>query len=178
MSLEDPLVRRYLDQLRKALAALPLSDEERPEILLEIESHIAEARQSGLALARILESLGPADELAEAYGMELLLRPRQARPVVRWISRIVTALTTVVLTAVLGATGLGLLLGGLAGIVFAIVGPFLPSGWLDPTLRAGLPQLVVLVVSLAMAGVGFLSIRILRLNLRLLIARINKAFSH
>jgi len=177
MSLEDPLVRRYLDQFRSALEALPLSEEERPEILLEIESHIAEARQSGLPLARVLENLGPADQLAEAYGMELLLRPKPVRPAVLWISRIVTALTTLVLGTVLGALGLGLLLGGLLGALFAIVGPFLPATWLDPTLRLGLPQIVVLLVSLVLMGVGFLSLRILRFNLRLLIARINKAFT-
>lgn len=177
MSLEDPLVRRYVDQLRKALEAMPLSEEERPEILLEIESHIAEARQSGLPLARVLENLGPADQLAEAYGMELLLRPKPVRPAVRWISRFLTVLTTLVLGVVLGTVGFGLLLGGLLGSLFAVVGPFLPAEWLDPTLRAGLPQIVVLIVSLILIGVGFLSLRILRLNLRLLIARINKAFT-
>lgn len=177
MSLEDPLVRRYLDQLRKALESMPLSKEERSEILLEIESHIAEARRSGLPLARVLESLGPSDELAEAYGVELLLRPKPVRSSVRWISQFLMVLSTLVLTAVLGATGAGLFLGGLAGALFAVVGPFLPAEWLDPTLRVGLPQIVVFVVSLLLAGVGFFLIRILRLNLRLLIARIKNAFS-
>lgn len=179
MNLEDPPFRRYLDQLRIALEATSISVKERREILLEIESHIAEARKSGAPLADILEKLGPAEELARAYAVELLLHsPGGRSPAVRGILQILAVLTTLTLAIVLGGTGLALLLCGVVGAVVAIVGPFVPPEWMDPTLRAGLPQLVVLLVSLALGGVGFLLIRILFLNLRLLIAAIRKALPH
>jgi hypothetical protein len=55
------------------------------------------------------------------------------------------------------------------GALAALVLPFVPSRLLDPTLRAGMPQLVVLAVAALSAAVGRLSLRLAKLSLRSLL---------
>src|SRR4051794_22429804 len=79
---QDPNAsQRYLDSLRRKLAALPLV--ERDDAVREIESHIAHARADGLPLAAILARLGDPDSLARAYEANFLLSaplPEEAPP--------------------------------------------------------------------------------------------------
>jgi uncharacterized membrane protein len=169
----NPLVQRYLDQLTAALAGRGVSPEEQAGIRADIESHVAEATSRGERLADVLERLGSADRLAGAYAVEELLRPRWARgadrrrvqAVAGSVVAVVTATTAALLGVLLGLAGAALALGGVVGALAAIAAPLLP---LDPTLRAGWPQLVVVLVSLALAAAGVAILRLARWNLGVL----------
>ena len=65
----NPLVERYLDCLGRALLDWRVPQPEIDEIVRDIDSHLAESQQSGIPLAEALTALGPADRLAEAYGV-------------------------------------------------------------------------------------------------------------
>jgi uncharacterized membrane protein len=169
----NPLVERYLDHLASALSAAGVGGEEREAILREIASHAAEALLRGERLAQVLERLGSPAQLAEAYAAEAYLRPA-AGPAVGWRGRVrqwarpwLTRITRplALLTALLlSAVGAWLGLVGFAGTLLSLVGPWLPF---DPTLRAGWPQLVLLVLSLASAAAAFALLRLARWNLAL-----------
>ena len=59
---DDPVTRQYIENFRKGLAGLP--DDERGELVSEIENHIAEAGLRGESTSEVLDRLGPADRLA------------------------------------------------------------------------------------------------------------------
>jgi hypothetical protein len=168
-----PLVQRYLDQLTAALARRRVDPLEQAGIRADIESHVAEATSRGERLAEVLERLGPAERLAGAYAVEELLRPRWTREagasaLRMWAGRAMAAVTTAAAAAVgllLALGGIGLAAVGALGALAALVAPALP---LDPTLRAGWPQLVVVLVSLALAAVGIAALRLARWNLGVL----------
>ncbi len=169
---KNPLTQRYLGQLGAALERTPVREDERQEILGEIDSHLAEAMRSGVPLPDALEALGPAEALARAYAVELALNPRPGdgtsapRRMVRAVTRASAMLAALLLVLVMGGLGMGLALAGGAGILAGIVAPFLPAAWLDPTLRAGLPQIVVVLGGAVLLGVGVVSIRLVQLNAR------------
>jgi hypothetical protein len=76
MTPENPVITRYLATLNAGLDGLHAH--ERDEVLSDIRSHISEATQAGTPLDRVFESLGPADALARAYSIELLLKKPEA----------------------------------------------------------------------------------------------------
>ena len=180
MSQQNPLVRRYLDQLGVRLDEANTHEDERREILQDIESHLAEATRSGTALSDAITKLGPADDLAKAYCLELKLNPRSQADgsALRWIVAALTRagalLASTLLTIVMGSLSLGLLLGGAVAVLGGIVAPFLPSAWLDPTLRAGLPQVVVIILGVILLAVGVPSFRLVHVNLRFLVKTLRK----
>jgi hypothetical protein len=161
-----PIASRYLEELRGALAAARIATPEAADIEREIASHLAEAAARGESLDAVLRRLGSPRELAAAYGVELLFQPRPgargslARRAVAAGTRAVAAL----LLAVLGLTGATLAAAGALGAVAALVAPLLP---LEPTLRAGPPQAVALVVALAVTAIGALLLRLFLFSLRL-----------
>ncbi|HVS62419.1 MAG TPA: hypothetical protein VMT85_02830 [Thermoanaerobaculia bacterium] len=169
----DPLLDRYLDRLREVLELWDASPSARAEILGEIASHVAEARREGRSLAQVLRGLGPADELAEAYGVALLVdrgrgatgsrRARVLRAAGRWLQ----SLATSVMLALLLIASFALCALGALGSAAALVLPALPPEVLEPTLRAGAPQGVVLAASLLTLALGVQSFRWLRINVRL-----------
>ena len=167
----DPLVRRYLDQLTAALDDLGVGVDEQAAIRADIESHVAESLERGGRLAEVLERLGPAGRLARAFRAEALLRPAWSRrgPAVRAVTGAVVAGATTSAAALVGlaltAVGGALALGGALGLLAGLVAPWLP---LDPTLRAGWPQLVVALASLAATACGIAVLRLARWNLGLL----------
>jgi hypothetical protein len=55
------------------------------------------------------------------------------------------------------------------GALAALVLPFIPSSFVDPTLRAGMPQLVVLGVAALATAMGWLGLRLAKLHLRSLL---------
>ena len=59
-------------------------------------------------------------------------------------------------------------------IVGGLVAPFLPSAWLDPTLRPGLPQVVVIALGVILLAAGIPSFRLVHVNLRFLINTLRK----
>lgn len=171
----DPLVERYLSQLTAALHACGVAPEEQAGIRADIESHVAESTSRGGRLADVLERLGPADRLARAYRAESLLRPawgRHGQPLRAWTGRLVggaTAAAAALLALLLGAVGGALTLAGAMAALVGTVAPWLP---IDPTLRAGWPQVVVVLLSIAVAAAGVAVLRLARWNFVLLRERL------
>jgi uncharacterized membrane protein len=101
---------------------------ERQDIVAEIRNHIAEARAAGKPLDAIVEALGPADVLARAYAVELLLNRPEKRPV-RAVGRFLkiagviaaTSIATLIVVAALGSVGIGLSVSGLAMFVIGVL---------------------------------------------------------
>ena len=72
----EPLLERYITTLRQELQSWQVPRTEVLEIVGEIESHVSDGNRAGRSTADVLKSLGPAEELAEAYGAALRLDPR------------------------------------------------------------------------------------------------------
>ncbi len=68
----NPVIGRYLEEFEKQLQAVDAV--ERAEMVREIENHIAEATHADAELSTVLERLGPAARLADAYRVELALK--------------------------------------------------------------------------------------------------------
>jgi len=176
----NPLTVRYLEQLAAALERTLMPQDERDAISREMESHLAEAVSSGARLTDVLERLGSAEDLARAYAVELALNPRPVHQASPWrqvlavATRTSATLAAGLLVVVMGAVGVAFAVGGVAALLVGLIAPFLPVDWMDPTLRAGLPQLVVVLAGLALLAVGILSIRIVRLNARFLFGALRR----
>ena len=160
-----PLTSRYLEQLKQELSELGIEPDEISEILADIHLHLAEAQTTELSLGGAMSRLGSPQALAQEYATALTLglRFEQRDPSSSgWIAhptfvRLRPSLATVgrlSLALILGTVGLSSLLLGTAGVGAALVLPFVPSSFLDPTLRMGAPQLIVLAVSIAGALLG------------------------
>lgn len=97
-----------------------MSAQERDEVLSDIRSHIAEATAAGSQLDHVLTSLGPADQLARAYAVELLLNPAVGRPEMSVFQRFfalasflaLTSIPTLIIVTTFGAIGASLLCSG------------------------------------------------------------------
>lgn len=122
-----PLVDRYLSHLRAGLAAMPVAD--RDEVERDIRSHIAEAAAAGTPLETVLTNLGPADALARAYTVELLLDGSRAKAAgLSWFQRLLalagllalTSIPTIVVVAVLGSIGVSFAFSGIAVLAAGI----------------------------------------------------------
>ena len=176
----NPLTVRYLEQLTAALRRTLMPEEERDVICREIESHLAEAVSSGARLTDVLERLGPAEDLARAYAVELALNPRPGpegsfwRQALAVATRASATFASGLLVTIMGAVGVTFAATGVVAVLAGLVAPFIPADWLDPTLRAGLPQVVVLLVGLGLLAVGMVSIRIVRLNARFLFGALRR----
>ena len=177
----NPLTERYLEQLAAALERTRMPAGESDAIRREIESHLAEAVSSGATLTEMLERLGSAEDLARAYAVELALNPRPKPEASSWQRLLAVALrgaATVasgLLVAVMGAVAVSFAASGVVAVLIGLIAPFLPSDWMDPTLRAGLPQLVVVLMGFGLLAVGVVSIRIVRLNARFLFGALRRS---
>ena len=67
-----------------------------------------------------------------------------------------------------------LLIAGVLAVLGGAIAPFLPSAWLDPTLRAGLPQVVVILLGVILLAVGIPSFRLVHVNWRFLVRTLRK----
>lgn len=123
-----PLVDRYLAHLREGLAAMPAADRE--EVERDIRSHIAEATAAGTPLDTVLTHLGPADALARAYSMELLLDGSRAKAAGLSVMQrvlalaglvVLTSIPTIVIVSVLGSIGISFVFSGMAVLIAGIV---------------------------------------------------------
>ena len=122
-----PLVERYLSHLREGLASMPGGDRE--EVERDIRSHIAEEMAAGTPLDTVLTHLGPADALARAYAVELLLDGSRSKAAgLSWFQRllalagllVLTSIPTIVVVSVLGSIGLSFTLSGFAVLIAGI----------------------------------------------------------
>jgi uncharacterized membrane protein len=172
MNQTHPVVDRYLARLNESLSALSASD--RQEILHDIRSHLAEATAGGRSLESTLETLGPADALARAYSVELMLNPRRAmssRAAYRSkVAGLIAAgsLPTLFVVILLGGVGGTLVLAGMVALVAGVVDAF---GELPPWVHtSGMAPVLVLSIGGAMTLVGLMGILTLRRFMRFVAA--------
>ena len=124
---EHPLVERYLSRLQDGLKVM--APEDRDEVVRDIRSHIAEATAAGTALESVLTGLGPAEKLARAYAVELVLNPAPGKPAMSGFQRFftlagilaVSSIPTLVIVVTLGAIGVSFVTSGFAVLVAGIV---------------------------------------------------------
>jgi uncharacterized membrane protein len=115
MTPSHPLAVRYVDKLSQALA--DLAPAERAEILAEIGHHISDATTAGTPIDDVLRALGPAEQLARGYRVELLLNPKVPTPRSdRWLRIVgllaIGSLPTFIIAVTLSAIGVSLSASG------------------------------------------------------------------
>jgi uncharacterized membrane protein len=166
MTQEHPLVERYLQRLQDGLKTMREVD--RGEVVSDIRSHIAEATAAGTPLESVLSTLGPADALARAYAVELLLNPAPGRPAITGIERYLslagilalTSLPTFLIVVTLGSIGIAFLASGVAVLVAGIaelvgvVPPFMNGDQMEvhPALAVAVGPVLAVVGVVALLG--------------------------
>ncbi len=159
MTSDHPLAARYLAKLDAALRGLDAG--ERQEVVAELEAHISESVAGGKPIDDVLLALGPADQLARAYKVELLLNPKPEAPrrrADRWLRIFglvaIGSLPTLVIVVVLASVGLSFSVAGLA--VFA-AGILDASGQLPWWIHSDVEPWVAMALGPMMSAIGILS---------------------
>ena len=171
---DHPLVVRYLDNLEQALG--DLAPIERAEILTEIRNHMTDATAAGTAIEDVLRALGPADQLARGYRVELLLNPKlPTYRANRWL-RIagllaVGSLPTFIIVVTLSAVGVSLSVSGPVVFVAGIAKSF---GYL-PWVMLDCPPWVAIVIGPVTAALGVAALWGLAVYLKLLARIVRRA---
>ncbi|MGE5673123.1 MAG: DUF1700 domain-containing protein [Mycobacterium leprae] len=183
MTIKEPLVQRYLDEFRVGLKGIP--EAERNDLVLEIESHIAEAMNSGRSLTEVLERLGPADRLARAYAAEAILG--NGKRGLQWLRAAGVLLSagasSIVVIPILGPIAIFFPLGGVVGLVGNPIYYWLyPAQWLPhtsiPWIVTPLANVIagtVACVLLILMGVG--AYRLLMWYIRFTIRNLRQALN-
>lgn len=145
MTQDHPIAARYVEKLSQALGTL--APAERTEILAEIRNHISDAAAAGTSIEDILRALGPAEQLARGYRLELLLNPGTPAPRSdRWLRIVgllsVGSLPSFVIVVTLSAAGASL---SVAGPFTVAVGIGKALGYL-PSMMVDCPPWVAIVV--------------------------------
>lgn len=157
MSTENPLIERYMARFEAALRQHKLP--EWADIASDLRSHIAEARSYGKTVGAVLEALGPAEALARAYAIELLMHPpRDARgKAIARLFKIVSILigggfVSLIVATTLGSIGVSFVA---SGFIFFVVGGLEATGVHLPHVQmAGLPPLGVMAIGPVMFAIG------------------------
>jgi uncharacterized membrane protein len=166
MTQEHPVVARYMAQFEQCAGEFDFPG--RAEIAGEIRNHIADASVAGKPLDAILQSLGPADELARAYAVELLLERRSSRRV-QALSRFAKlaglvaagSVVSLLIVGVLGSVGLGFTASGVTIITIGgleQIGIHLPGVQMHdvpPALAMALGVLVLALGAVSLIGLRF-----------------------
>jgi uncharacterized membrane protein len=166
MTQEHPLVERYLSRLQDGLSLMPPAD--RDEVVRDIRSHIAEATAAGTPLESVLTTLGPAEALARAYAVELLLNPAPGRPPMSGFQRFfglagilaLTSIPTLVIVVTLGAVGVSFIISGFAVLAAGFIDllgislPFIgdPVSDVHPAFAVAIGPVLVVLGAAALAG--------------------------
>ncbi len=153
MTPDHPLTARYIDKLGQALG--DLAPTERVEILTEIRNHISDATASGTPIEDVLRALGPAEQLARGYRVELLLNPKVPSPRSdRWLKIVgllaVGSLPTFIIVVTLSAVGVSLSVSGPLVFVAGIGKTF---GYL-PWVMLDCPPWVAIILGPVTTGLG------------------------
>lgn len=159
MTEAHPVIERYLTRLNDGLTDLAPRD--RQEVLQDIRSHLAEAMAAGRGLDAAIESLGPADALARAYAVELLLNPRritERRDRLLKIAGLVAAgsLPALFMVILLGGVGATLIAAGVVAVIAGVLDGFgaLPSF----VQTSGLPPVLTVLIGVGMTALGILGL--------------------
>jgi uncharacterized membrane protein len=151
---DHPLAVRYVDTLNDALGDLATG--EREEILSEIRNHISDAIAAGTSIEDVLRALGPAEQLARAYRLELLLNPPIPTPHSdRWLAIVgllaIGSLPTFIIVVTLSAVGVSLSLSGPLVFVAGIAKSF---GYLPWVMLDCPPWAAIVLIGPATTAVG------------------------
>ena len=158
MTPDHPLATRYVDKLSQALG--DLAPTERAEILTEIRNHIADATAAGTSIEEVLQALGPAEQLARGYRVELLLNPKIPTPRSgRWLRIVgllaVGSVPTFIVVVTLSTVGLSLSVSGLAVFVAGIAKA---TGDLPSWVMVDCPPWVAISLGPLVTGLGLLAV--------------------
>ena len=159
---QDLMVQRYVETLNKELKGL--TPEERGEVIAEIESHVAEAKERGEEPAVTLQRLGPAQKLARSYRAEIVLERRDGNQVWRMLAFTAllmgASIPTLIIVTALGGLGIGLVTGGVTMAVIALF-PFgyasifeVSPEWLDRAIGLLVAGGLIAAGAVALAAVG------------------------
>lgn len=165
---EHPLVERYLSRLQDGLKLMTPADRE--EVVRDIRSHIAEATAAGATLESVLTTLGPAEMLARAYAVELVLNPAPGRPPMSGFQRFfalagilaLTSIPTLVIVVTLGAVGISFVVSGFAVLAAGIIDllgislPFVedPISDVHPAFAVAIGPVLVVTGAAALMGLS------------------------
>jgi len=165
---DHPLAARYIEKLSQALA--DLAPIERAEILTEIRNHISDATATGASIEDVLRALGPAEQLARGYRVELLLNPKMPTPRSdRWLKIVgllaVGSLPTLIIVVTLSAIGVSL---SVSGVIVFVAGIAQTIGYLPSWVNMNCPAWVAIVGGPALTALGVAAIGGLVAYLKLL----------
>jgi uncharacterized membrane protein len=123
MTQSDQSATRYLIHFQSALQRYRVPQAE--EIVADLQNHISEALSSGKSHSEVINALGPFDQLARSYAVELLVNfPRNTQ--VTLASRYLRIASFVIAGSVLS---LGIVVTlGLVGVTLLAAGPSLVVG--------------------------------------------------
>ncbi len=170
---DNPVIGRYLDEFEQQILAVDPA--ERAEMVREIENHIAEATHADTELSVVLEKLGPAARLADAYRAELALN--SASPRRSWARTLgflallaTTSLPSFFVVSILGILGPGFMLIGVVAMVAGPLNLILPgvveisAPWPSPLAELSVLWLGVALVIFGtiVSGVLWLYVRFMR----------------
>ena len=152
-----PVIERYLARFTERLGEMTSTD--RREVVEEIRSHLAEAVAAGQPLDAVIQALGPAEDLARAYRVELLVNPRAAEPRMSRLERAIRiaavvaigSIPTIVIVAALGAVGGSFIVAGIAVFVAGILAV---SGGLPSWVSMDVPPAVAVLLGPCMVVTG------------------------
>jgi uncharacterized membrane protein len=171
MTQEHPVVERYMAHFEHSIKDFDFPEPQ--EVAHEIRNHIAEACAAGKHLDAVLQSLGPADVLARAYAVELLLNRRASRRIQKLNGFLkvaglvaVTSFATFVVVGILGTVGIGFTASGVAIITIGVLeqaGIHLPGVQMN-----GIAPVWAIVLGLSVMVIGVVSLLGLRLYIRFL----------
>ncbi len=172
MTQEHPVVERYMTHFENSIKEFDFPGQQ--EVAHEIRNHIAEACAAGKELDSVLQSLGPADLLARAYAVELLLNRRTSRRIqtLNGFLKVaglvaVTGFATFVVVGMLGTAGIGFVASGIALFVIGVLeqaGIHLPGVQMN-----GLAPIWAMVLGLFVLVIGVVSLLGLRMYIRFVI---------
>lgn len=155
---DHPLNARYVDKLNHALG--DLAPTERLEILTEIRNHIADATAAGTPIEEVLRALGPAEELARGYRVELLLNPKISTPRSdRWLRIVgllaVGSLPTFIIVVTLSTLGVTL---SLSGVIVFVAGIAKAVGDLPPWVTLDCAPWVAIALGPTLSVLGIAAV--------------------
>ena len=158
MTQSDQTATRYLTQFQSALQRYRVP--QAGEIVVDLENHISEALGSGKSLNEVIKALGPYDQLARGYALELLVNPpkdSQATAAVRFLRIlgfvIAGSVLSLCIVFTLGLLGISLLAAGPALVVGGILQSMGEHPWWINT--GNLPPLVVISIGPISSAAGW-----------------------
>ena len=177
MTQEHPVVERYMTHFEHSIKQFDFPEQQ--EVAHEIRNHIAEACAAGKQLDAVLQSLGPAEVLARAYAVELLLNQRSTRRVqaLNGFLKVaglvaVTSFATFVVISILGTIGIGFVASGAAMIVIGVLeqaGIHLPGVQMN-----GIAPVWAMVLGLFVLVIGVVALLGLRLYVRFIMRTLKR----